>query len=42
MAERRQACSGFGTARRLPSGRWQVRYYDQAGVRHTAPAYIPE
>ncbi len=23
--------------RRLPSGRWQVRYYDHAGVRHTAP-----
>jgi integrase len=27
----------FGTVRKLPSGRWQVRYYDQAGIRHTAP-----
>ena len=42
MAERRKRARSFGTARRLPSGRWQVRYYDQAGVRHTAPAYIPE
>jgi integrase len=27
----------FGTLRKLPSGRWQARYYDQAGTRHTAP-----
>ena len=26
----------FGSTRRLPSGRWQVRYFDSAGVRHTA------
>ena len=37
MAEGRKRARSFGTARRLPSGRWQVRYYDQAGVRHTAP-----
>lgn len=33
MARRRT----FGTARRLASGRWQVRYFDSAGTRHTAP-----
>jgi integrase len=27
----------FGTTRRLPSGAWQVRYYDQKGERVTAP-----
>jgi integrase len=27
----------FGTVRKLPSGRWQARYYDLAGNRHTAP-----
>jgi integrase len=37
MAKGRKRARSFGTARRLPSGRWQVRYYDQAGVRHTAP-----
>jgi integrase len=37
MAEGRKRARSFGTARRLPSGRWQVRYYDQAGVRHSAP-----
>jgi integrase len=41
MAERRKRARSFGTARRLPSGRWQVRYYDQAGVRHTAPRTFP-
>jgi integrase len=41
MAERRRHARSFGTARRLPSGRWQVRYYDQAGVRHTAPRTFP-
>jgi integrase len=25
----------FGTVRQLPSGRWQVRYRDAAGVRHS-------
>jgi integrase len=28
---------GFGTVRRLTSGRWQVRYFDRSGHRHTAP-----
>jgi integrase len=37
MGKGRKRARSFGTARRLPSGRWQVRYYDQAGVRHTAP-----
>jgi integrase len=41
MAERRKRIRSFGTARRLPSGRWQVRYYDQAGARHTAPRTFP-
>ena len=41
MAERRKRARSFGTTRRLPSGRWQVRYYDQAGVRHTAPRTFP-
>lgn len=27
----------FGTVRKLPSGRWQARYRDAAGTRHTAP-----
>src|SRR5262245_35223749 len=27
----------FGTTRKLPSGRWQARYFDSAGVRHKAP-----
>jgi integrase len=31
----------FGTVRKLPSGRWQVRYYDLAGARHTAPRTFP-
>ena len=31
----------FGSVRRLPSGRWQVRYYDLAGIRHTAPRTFP-
>jgi hypothetical protein len=42
MVEGRKRARSFGTARRLPSGRWQVRYYDQAGVRHTAPRTFPE
>jgi integrase len=41
MAAGRKRARSFGTARRLPSGRWQVRYYDQAGVRHTAPRTFP-
>ena len=28
----------FGSVRRLPSGRWQARYYDAAGNRYRAPA----
>jgi len=28
----------FGSVRRLPSGRWQARYWDAAGNRHGAPA----
>lgn len=27
----------FGTVRKLPSGRYQVRYFDAAGQRQTAP-----
>jgi integrase len=38
---RRRRASSFGTARRLPSGRYQVRYYDKAGVRHTADQTFP-
>ena len=41
MADARKRARSFGTARRLPSGRWQVRYYDHAGVRHTAPRTFP-
>jgi hypothetical protein len=41
MAKRRKRARSFGTARRLPSGRWQVRYYDQSGARHTAPRTFP-
>lgn len=29
--------SGFGNTRRLPSGRWQARYTDQAGISRSAP-----
>ena len=28
----------FGSVRRLPSGRWQVRYRDKAGKQHAAPS----
>ena len=28
----------FGSVRRLPSGRWQARYYDLQGRPHTGPA----
>lgn len=31
----------FGTVRRLPSGRWQVRYLDDAGARVAAPQTFP-
>src|SRR4029453_3870817 len=31
----------FGSVRQLASGRWQVRYLDAAGVRHTAPRTFP-
>jgi integrase len=44
MVDRHKRARSFGTIRRLPSGRWQVRYYDyydQAGVRHTAPRTFP-
>ena len=41
MAKRRKRARSFGTVRRLPSGRWQVRYYDQAGVRQTALRTFP-
>jgi integrase len=41
MGDARKRSRSFGTARRLPSGRWQVRYHDQAGVRHTAPRTFP-
>lgn len=27
----------FGSVRKLPSGRWQVRYRDRSGEHHTAP-----
>jgi integrase len=29
--------SGFGSVRRLPSGRWQARYTDQGGTSRSAP-----
>ncbi len=35
MARRRART--FGTIRKLPSGRWQARYFDRAGARHRAP-----
>ena len=41
MSERRRRSRSFGTIRKLPSGHWQVRYYDQAGTRHTAPRTFP-
>jgi integrase len=41
MIDRRQRGRSFGTIRKLPSGRWQVRYYDRAGARHTAPRTFP-
>jgi integrase len=41
MADARKRARSFGTARRLPSGRWQVRYHDRAGIRHTAPRTFP-
>jgi hypothetical protein len=31
----------FGSVRQLTSGRWQARYLDAAGVRHTAPRTFP-
>jgi hypothetical protein len=37
----RRRTRSFGTVRKLPSGRWQARYYDQAGTRHTAPRTFP-
>lgn len=33
MGARRQ----FGAVRKLPSGRWQARYWDRSGHQHTAP-----
>jgi len=41
VSDRRKRGRSFGTIRRLPSGRWQVRYYDRAGIRHTAPRTFP-
>jgi integrase len=41
VIDRRQRGRSFGTVRKLPSGRWQVRYYDRAGARHTAPRTFP-
>ena len=41
MSGRRKRGRSFGTIRRLPSGRWQVRYYNQGGIRHTAPRTFP-
>ena len=41
MGERRKRSRTFGTTRKLPSGRWQIRYYDQAGNRHTSPVTFP-
>jgi integrase len=34
---RRKGRRSFGSMRQLPSGRWQARYRDSAGVQHTAP-----
>ena len=31
----------FGSVRQLASGRWQARYLDAAGMRHTAPRTFP-
>jgi hypothetical protein len=28
-----------GHVRKLPSGKWQLRYYDQKGVRHSGGAF---
>jgi hypothetical protein len=36
-----QGRRAFGSARQLGSGRWQARYLDAAGVRHTAPRTFP-
>ncbi len=33
MTQRRH----FGSTRKLPSGRWQARYFDNAGERHNSP-----
>jgi Phage integrase, N-terminal SAM-like domain len=41
MSSRSKRGRSFGTIRRLPSCRWQVRYYDRAGTRHTAPRTFP-
>jgi hypothetical protein len=32
---------GFGSVRRLPSGKWQARYRDADGTRFTAPGSFP-
>jgi hypothetical protein len=37
----RKGRRAFGSVRQLASGRWQVRYLDAAGVRHTAPRTFP-
>ncbi len=41
MADRQGASRRFGTVRKLASGRYQVRYYDRAGRRHSAPRTFP-
>ena len=38
---RLMARSRFGSVRRLPSGRWQVRYRTSDGRQHTAPQTFP-
>ena len=37
----RKGRRAFGSVRQLASGRWQARYLDAAGVRHTAPRTFP-
>ena len=34
---RKNTRDSFGSVRRLPSGRYQVRFSDAGGTRHTAP-----
>lgn len=41
MAAKRNKRARFGTTRQLPSGRWQARYTDKAGRRHTCDETFP-